>query len=195
MTGLRQKLAAHRILAGFVAGVLASGVAALMVGAYLLFGGFNTAASAAHGKLMAWLVHATMVHSVEQRATAMAAPRTLSPPAILSGAVEYEKHCVACHGGPGVARAPWVEAMLPTPPFLLDAGKRWNHGELYEVIRGGVKMTAMPAWGEVLPRDKLADVVNFVEILPQVPPAQFARLRATAQARIANETLISGEAG
>ncbi len=181
MSSIRQTIGDHKLLAGVIGGMALSAAIAGTFGLYLMFGGFNTAASSPHSGVVAWAVHMTMEQSVKSRAPRMAQPVAVSNAALLSGAAEYGEHCMECHGGPGVPRAKWVSAMLPTPPYLLDAGKRWSRGELFEVINHGVKMTAMPAWGEVMPRDKVEDVTTFVEYLPTFKPAQFAQLMKIAR--------------
>lgn len=138
---------------------------------------FNTAATAEHSKPFAWAIHATMINSVKRRSHS-AEPRVAFDPAtLIAGARDYEAHCIACHGGPGVARARWASAMLPTPPYLLDAPRRWSPAELYTIVHDGVKMTAMPAWGEIESDRQVAAVVAFLEVMPKMTPAQFAQLR------------------
>ncbi len=165
-----------------------------LLGVFVLSGGYNTAASSPHAKLVAWAVHTTMVNSVKRRAPEMRRTPPLSKARLLSGATEYEEHCVECHGGPGVARAHWVSAMLPTPPYLLDAGSRWTHGELYEIVNHGVKMTAMPAWGEVMSPQEVEDVVTFVELLPKISPSEYGLLRKAPQMSIARKDSTDSEA-
>ncbi len=181
MSSLRRIIGEHKLLAGVIGGIALSAAIAGTFALYLMLGGFNTAASSPHSAVVAWAVHMTMKHSVKSRAPEIAPPAVVSTATLQSGAAEYREHCLECHGGPGVARAQWVSAMLPTPPYLLDAGKRWSRGELFEVINHGVKMTAMPAWGEVMPRDKVEDVTTFVEYLPTFKPAQFAQMMQTAR--------------
>jgi len=72
--------------------------------------------------------------------------------------------------------------MTPTPPYLLDSARRWTPGQLYYVVDHGVKMTGMPAWGEVLSQQDVWRVVAFLEALPHLSATDYARMRA-AQAR------------
>jgi mono/diheme cytochrome c family protein len=68
--------------------------------------------------------------------------------------------------------------MTPGPPYLLDAARRWTPGELDHLVGKGVKMTGMPAWSPTLSQPELADMVTFLEALPDITPAQYARLRS-----------------
>jgi mono/diheme cytochrome c family protein len=174
-------LASHGFLAGWAAGLATVGVAGCIFAAGVLWGGwYNTSANDPHLPVVAWAVHSTMTSSVRMRA-ARAGPPSSSPPDLVAGAKLYEAHCVDCHGGPGVARAPWVAAMLPTPPYLLDSSRQWTRPQLYRLVHDGVKMTGMPAWGDVLPDRDVVRLVDFVEAMPKLDSSQFARLRVQAR--------------
>jgi hypothetical protein len=63
---------------------------------------------------------------------------------------------------------------------------RWSHAELYNLVHDGVKMTGMPAWGEVESDRRVAEVVTFLEVMPKMTPGQFDRLRR----RVRGETIM-----
>jgi hypothetical protein len=88
-----------------------------------------------------------------------------------------------------------VSALLPTPPFLIDASRRWSRAELYTIVHDGVKMTAMPAWGEIEPDRKISDVVAFLETLPKLTPDEFAHLRVQLPPPSASENPITDTCG
>ena len=171
-------------LAGWIVGLVTAGLlAAAAAFAILGFGLFDTSASRQHGAVMAWAVHRTMVNSVRRSAAPADGDFAIDGAMVLEGARLYERYCISCHGGPGTARARWASAMVPTPPFLIDAPRRWSRGELHLIIRDGIKMTAMPAWGEILPDRDVMSLVAFVQATPKLTPDQFAALRAYAKAR------------
>lgn len=172
----------NRFWVGAVLGILALGVAAAIASGLILSGiWFNTAATSSHSKLFAWAIHITMIHSVERRSRGSAGSSRAANGSLLAGAAEYDRHCIACHGGPGVARAPWASAMLPTPPYLVGASGHWSRAELYTIIHDGVKMTGMPAWGEIEPDARIWDVVAFVEAMPKLAPDKFRNIREQAR--------------
>ncbi|MGN6817955.1 MAG: c-type cytochrome [Sphingomonas sp.] len=174
------------LLIGWLAGLAtAGGIAGIALTLILTGVIFNISATQPHTPLFAWGVHATMKNSVARRSRGDVPRLPLTRDTLLAGAREYEAHCVVCHGGPGVARAPWVSGMLPTPPYLIDASSRWSHAELYNLVHDGVKMTGMPAWGEVESDRKVAEVVAFLEIMPKLTSDQFDRLRRRVHAELA----------
>jgi mono/diheme cytochrome c family protein len=165
-------------LLGWVAG----GATALVVGVtgalVVIYGGlFDAAASTPHLPIVAWATHSAMKSSVRVRAQGIAAPATFTQAQVLAGLADYDRSCAACHGGPGVARARWAGDMTPTPPYLLDAARRWTPAQLDWIVDNGVKMTAMPAWGEIRSPQQVWDLVAFLEALPNLSRADYARLR------------------
>lgn len=167
-------------LFGWLAGLATVGALAAAAGAFALLGGFETSATTQHSAPVARLLHATMRANVSARAADIRPPAPADAAHILSGAGLYETRCLSCHGAPGVGRARWASALVPTPPYLLDASRRWDRAELYTIVHDGVKMTAMPAWGEIHSDADIWDIVALLEAMPRLTPGQFARLRANA---------------
>jgi len=168
----------QQIAIGWVLGIATCGLIGLIVFALFLSGiAFRVGANQPHTKLFGWAIHRTMLSSVRRHADHDAPRLPHDRATLVAGARFYEQRCVACHGGPGIARARWASAMLPTPPYLVDASTRWSHAQLYSLIRDGVKMTGMPAWGEISSDREIAQVVALIEAMPHMTPDQFAQLR------------------
>ncbi len=168
-------LAATWLLAWLAAGLLA-GAAALAV----IEGGlFNATASTPHYPPVGWAAHAAFISSVKARSGDIRAPGRFSRAETLAGFRQYDSDCAMCHGGPGVARAAWVQGLTPTPPYLLDAARRWTPAQLYWIVGQGIKMTAMPAWRLTRTQGQVWNLVAFLEILPYLSADDYARMRAT----------------
>lgn len=159
-------------LAGAALTLAALGAAGLTV---VETGIFDARASTPHDIFTAWSTHTTMVHSLKRTAEGVQAPVAFTPGQAVAGMGIYRAECVDCHGGPGVPRAAWVQGMNPSPPFLLDASRRWTRGQLFWVVKNGVKMTGMPAWGVTESDERIWDVVAFLEAMPEMKPADFQR--------------------
>ena len=145
---------------------------------YVKSGVFDVAASRPHSKLVEWITHETMINSIKRRAPDVALPTHISKAQAIGGFCQYEEHCVACHGGPAVAREQWVSGLNPEPPYLLDATQNWKPRELEWIVRNGIKMTGMPAWRESMSDEQISDVVAFVEAMPKMPPQTYSGWRA-----------------
>ena len=176
-------LLSKRLLMGWLLGVLSSGAVGAGIAAWMIFGGgFDASATNQHLRPVAWATHTAMRNWVRKQARDVQAPGSFTADGVRAGAREYEAHCISCHGGPAVGRAIWTSAMIPTPPYLIDATRRWSREELYVILRDGIKMTAMPAWGELRPDEELWNVVAFLEALSAMSPAEFERLRVESRA-------------
>jgi len=167
-------------LAGVVT-VIALGLAIVATGA------FDVSASAPHIRVVGWALRTTMVNSVKARAEPLPLEAPLDPAQVRAGFRIYDRECAPCHGGPGVPRDRWVSGLIPTPPYLIDASRRWTPGELFWIVRHGVKMTAMPAWCVQRSDAELKSVTAFLVALPALTPEAYARLRAAEAAPPAAE--------
>lgn len=170
--------------ASWIGGVATCGLVALAIAAAVVFGGiYNVGADSPHPSVVAWAVHHTMTSSVSKRANSDGSEQPIDSAMLIEGAKVYEAHCIACHGGPGVARAPWAAAMLPTPPFLVGSSRRWSRAEVDEIVTHGVKMTGMPAWGHVLPRREVQAVAALCMAMSELSAPQFTALRQAARSQ------------
>ena len=71
-----------------------------------------------------------------------------------------------------------ARSMQPLPGPLVDAAQRLRPRELYWVIREGIKMSGMPAWGYRLSDADHWALVGFLQRLPALTPAAFAPRRS-----------------
>jgi mono/diheme cytochrome c family protein len=163
----------HLLIGAAVAVVVIVPLGAL---GFIKSGIYNVGASKPHTKLTQWITEETMIHSIRSHAKGIVAPARASASQVRRGFCLYETHCVACHGGPGVARELWVSGMEPAPPYLLDATHKFKPRELFWIAKNGIKMTGMPSWRSSMSDDELWEVVAFLEARPD--PATYAQWRS-----------------
>jgi mono/diheme cytochrome c family protein len=168
-----------RLMLVFVAG-MAGALAAIAVaaGAVVGFGLYDVSAATPHFWLVTWATHTTFVNSVTRQAAEIPQAPPVTLERLRAGLLQYQQDCVACHGGPGIARASWVSGMNPTPPYLTGMGARWTSAQLYWIIANGSKMTGMPAWSVSRSDRQIQDLVAFVQALPRIRPDVYARVVA-----------------
>lgn len=166
----------------FVAGIVAGGLGLLSV--MLLFvlftaytGSYNIAASEDHSPFVRWAFTTTMKNSVERQAADIDIPQ-FSEAMISAGAGEYKSMCQHCHGGPGVDQDEWATGMLPQPPHLPDVVGEWETNEIFRLVKHGVKMTGMPAFGASHDDETVWNIVAFVEQLPAMTAEEYARFES-----------------
>lgn len=157
--------------------VIAAALAAAAAAGFVAGGLYDVSATGPHLQPVYTLLETTMHRSVARRARGIVPPDLSDSSRLDRGALCYRSHCASCHGGPGQAVAPYARSMQPLPGPLVDAPARWTSGELYWIVRHGIKMSGMPAWQERLPDADLWAVVAFVETLPGLSaPAYRQRL-------------------
>ena len=100
---------------------------------------------------------------------------------VLMGASHYGEMCVTCHGAPGVDRDEIGEGLNPRPPKLDRAAKSWSEGQLFWIVKHGVRMTGMPGFGATHTDTQIADIVAFVRMLPTMTPARYRQLVDSAK--------------
>ena len=160
-----------------------------IVGAgYFLLGFYNVGASQAEPNVVAWALARTRMASVDRHATERP-PGSLDDPAMVrAGARAYaERGCVNCHGAPGVGWGKWSEGLRPDPPDLKKIVKDREPRQLFWVVKNGIGMTGMPAFGYVDDKE-IWTIVAFVGKIAAVSPEDFKAWSAPAPAGTPGET-------
>lgn len=148
---------------------------------YAYLGFYNVAASEPHTGLVRWSLDLVMHRSVERQVDEAAlAPPALDDPALVrTGARHFvEEGCAGCHGAPGMEPRKFAETMRPAPPDLGHAARHWDDAELFWIMKNGVKMSGMPAFGPSHDDAGLWAMVAFVQQLPEMSPERFRELTA-----------------
>ena len=147
--------------AGLLAGIL-----------FIYFGLFNVAADDPHTKPAYWLMETVRERSVAMRARRIEAPPLKDPAMIIAGGADFNEMCTGCHLKPGVEDSEMASAMYPRPPNLAKA-TRDNPAETFWIIKHGLKMSGMPAWGPTHDDERIWAMVAFLLQLPRLTPAQY----------------------
>ncbi len=158
------------IIIGAAATLLLLALIALGV---VLTGGYNVAATDRHNPIVAWALHTTYENSVQGRADNLRAPQ-FTPAMVQAGAGEYKAMCAHCHGGVGAERAGWAQVMVPHPPALAHAAKEWSREEVFWLVKHGVKMSGMPAFGPTHDDEAIWNIAAFVKAMPQLSAEEYA---------------------
>lgn len=158
-----------RFLVGFVAAFVIGIVVAFFV---IISGAYNVAATVPHTKLEHIIFNSTMAYSVRAHAKEEA-PESWSQDEIKSGFKNYNEMCVICHGAPGKALSYLGKGLQPQPPNLAEAVEKWTNGQLFWIIKNGVKMTGMPAFGPTHDDVDIWSIVGFIRRLPRTSAQEF----------------------
>jgi mono/diheme cytochrome c family protein len=143
-------------------------------------GGFNVAADVPHWRVTASALERARDRSIASQSADVAVPDTLGDPKVIAnGASEYAEMCTACHLAPGVQDTELRKGLYPMPPKLAERGTRRSAAEQFWIVKHGLKMTGMPAWGLTHDDDRLWSMVAFLQKLPSLTPAQYQELVAS----------------
>ena len=83
------------------------------------------------------------------------------------GGSHYGLDCGVCHADDGRAQRAPGQWMYPRASDLTSKQvQSYSDQELYWIIQNGIRLTGMPAFGEVETPDHVWDLVNYVRTLP-----------------------------
>jgi mono/diheme cytochrome c family protein len=98
----------------------------------------------------------------------------VATPDVMKDAREhFADHCAQCHANDGSGNTEMGKDLYPRAPDMrLPATQNLSDGELYYIIRKGVPLTGMPAWGEpnLDQDDESWQLVLFIRHLPKLTP-------------------------
>jgi mono/diheme cytochrome c family protein len=147
-------------------------LAALLFGAVVLYSGvYNVAADEKHWGATAQLMQTARIRSVERRARDINPPILDDPKRVLKGAGEYAQMCVMCHLAPGVTETALRQGLYPVPPQLAE--RKIDPKSAFWVIKHGITISGMPAWGATHDDETLWSIVAFVQKLPSLSAQQY----------------------
>jgi mono/diheme cytochrome c family protein len=143
---------------------------------FIYAGVYDVAATHPHWPITYWAMETVRKQSVKARAAGIAPPSGLTENAnVLAGTEHYAAHCASCHGAPGVPRSDLAERLYPQPANLTHVAERYAPGELFWIVKNGIKMSGMPAWMDHSDAELWA-TVGFLERLPTMSEAEYAKL-------------------
>lgn len=155
--------------------VILLAIGLLAAAAFVHFGIFNIAADEPHSKAVHHLVETVRERSIVMRSPDIEVPPLNKAELIISGATEYNEMCTGCHLRPGLENTELREGLYPQPPNL-SMVKRDDPRETFWIIKHGLKMTGMPAWGKTHDDGRIWAMVAFLQQLPRLTPAQYEAL-------------------
>lgn len=138
------------------------------------FGGFYPAgADSPH-----WGLTERVLEAVRDRSIARAAenevsrPRNLEDASLaLKGAAGYAEMCALCHSAPGASESLVRQGLYPKPPDFTR--QSMEPARAFWVIKHGLKMSGMPAWGRTHDDAAIWGIVAFMQRLPKLSKAQY----------------------
>ncbi|KRE87503.1 cytochrome C [Rhodanobacter sp. Soil772] len=170
---MKQQIKQHGITVAVVLGVFVIGA-----GVFVYSGRYDMGADAPHTKPVFAVMQAMRERSIEVHSKDIQVPNLNDEQLILKGAGQYAAMCTECHLKPGMKDSEIRPGLYPQPPNLSQV--RVAPKEAFWVIKHGIKMSAMPAWGLSHDDPTIWSMVAFLQKLPDMTPAQYRDMVAKA---------------
>lgn len=147
-------------------------------GVFVASGVYNIGADDPHWGLTFAAMQTLRNRSIDAHSKAIKVPDLSDPKLILKGAGQYAAMCTTCHLAPDRSKSELREGLYPLPPNLSKF--RLDPRKAFWVIKHGVKMSAMPAWGRTHDDATIWSMVAFLQELPTLTAAQYKAIVAKA---------------
>ena len=82
---------------------------------------------------------------------------------VMDGSMTYDKNCASCHGSLKEPVSPLRKNFYPSVPQLMTHIPDDPDGNLFYVIKYGIRFTGMPGWDGVLSDDDIWKTVTFIK--------------------------------
>lgn len=157
------------------------GTVVVVLGAFgvIWFGLYNVAADDPHWDSTYRVLDLARTRSIAVRAAGIQVPDLTDPELIRQGAGNYNSMCTGCHLAPGAADTELSIGMYPKPPGWQQLGQTQPR-EAFWVMKHGVKMSGMPAWGASMDDRYLWGMVALLQQFPRMTQADYEALVAAS---------------
>lgn len=118
--------------------------------------------------------------AVPRAAREMKNPAPLDEAALSEARAHFADHCAICHGNDGRGQTPIGRNLYPKAPNMtLLRTQSMSDGEIFSIIKNGVRLTGMPAWGKDTPEDDMESwkLVHFIRHLPAITPQELEEMK------------------
>ena len=150
-------------------------VLAIATGIFVWSGSYNIGADSPHLPITLKVINNLRDHSTKAHSRGIKVPNLDNPAMIAEGAEHYSSMCTGCHLAPGMAETEIRAGLYPLPPDLSKDGID-DPAEAFWIIKHGIKMTGMAAWGKTHTDEQIWNMVAFIRKLPTMTPGQYLKL-------------------
>ena len=148
-------------------------------GVFLYSGVYDIGADAPHFPVVFALLETFRERSIATHAKGIVVPPLDDPTLIAEGAEHYAAMCSGCHLAPATKDSDIRAGLYPQPPNLTEP-LDIDAAQAFWIIKHGVKMTAMPAWGTTHGDQAIWGLVAFVRQLPKLSIEQYEQVTGKA---------------
>ena len=130
--------------------------------AYIYSGAFNVSQLVPHKAITLRLIRTTLHRSIDKRIKNIQVPPLNDTSMFIEGFRHYNEMCTMCHGAPGIDPDEMVEGLYPKPPRFYKSRFMPEPNESFWIIKNGIKLTSMPAFGPTHSDRKIWSIAAFL---------------------------------
>lgn len=155
-------------------------ILAVMVVGALVFawsGSYDIAATSPHWKITSLFIGMLRERSIEARSDGINVPNLDDPKFENTAFPHYHEMCRLCHGAPGYEAEEFAKGLYPAPPGMTSGRiqETSSDSEIYWIVKHGIKMTGMPAFGPTHEEEILWGLAAIAKKIPRMPPEQYRK--------------------
>ena len=129
---------------------------------YIRSGTYDISQLTPHNAITKWMIMTTTHASINKRLKNIQVPPLNDTAMIAEGFEYYNVMCVMCHGAPGMETWEMASGLYPKPPRFYKSHNMPDPAEAFWIIKNGIKMTSMPAYGPTHEDDKIWAITAFL---------------------------------
>jgi len=155
------------------------GALTIACGLWFLAGGVG--ARQAPGPMENRIARAIRHRAIPRSVRRLANPFPGTPEVLEQGRSHFADHCASCHGNDGKGATELGRNLSPrVPDMTRKESQMLSDGELFFIIKNGVRLTGMPAWGKDTVEDDADSwkLVAFIRHLPWITPKELEEMKA-----------------
>lgn len=106
-------------------------------------------------------------------------PVPLTDPVLQRARAHFADHCALCHGNDGRGKTAIGQNLYPKAPDMsLQDTQGLPDGHIFYIIKNGVRLTGMPAWGQDTPEGdrETWELVHFIRHIPRISGGELAEM-------------------
>ncbi len=154
-------------------------ISTVAVGSWFIWSGtYSVAATQPHHPFVEWLFVTVRDRSIVHRSKDILSPDLSATELMRHGALQYDAMCAVCHGAPGLKPTEISKGLNPPAPELrrAEVQRTYSDSALFWIIKHGIRMTGMPAFGPTHDDGDLWAIVTFTRRLPELQAEDYKLL-------------------
>jgi mono/diheme cytochrome c family protein len=155
-------------------------LACLVLGAVIFAwsGIYNIAATEPHWGITLSFIGMLRDRSIEVHSEGIQVPNLNEAKLKEIGFPHFHEMCRLCHGAPEYRPEEFAEGLYPSPRSMTSGSiqKALSDAEIYWIVKHGIKLTGMPAFGPTHDEEQLWGIVAIAEEIPRMSPEQYRQM-------------------